>query len=42
MRFAYCALQDNVLVFDLPGSKTEDNYGKANDCALWDGILDYR
>ncbi len=25
-----------------PGVKTEDGYGKANDCALWDGILDYR
>jgi para-nitrobenzyl esterase len=38
----YSAEKDNVLVLDLPGPKTEDNYGKANDCALWDGILDYR
>ncbi len=38
----YSAEKDNVLVLDLPGPKTEDNYGKANDCALWDSILDYR
>jgi para-nitrobenzyl esterase len=38
----YSAEKDNVLVLDLPGMKSEDDYGKANDCALWDGILDYR
>jgi para-nitrobenzyl esterase len=38
----YSAEKDNVLVLDLPGPKTEDGYGKANDCALWDNILDYR
>jgi para-nitrobenzyl esterase len=38
----YSAEKDNVLVLDLPGPKTDDGYGKANDCALWDGILDYR
>ena len=38
----YAAEKDNVLVLDLPGVKSEDGYGKANDCALWDGILAYR
>ncbi len=38
----YSAEKDNVLVLDLPGPKTADGYGKANDCALWDDILDYR
>jgi para-nitrobenzyl esterase len=38
----YSAEKDNTLVLDLPGPKTQDGYGKANDCALWDRILDYR
>jgi para-nitrobenzyl esterase len=38
----YSAERDNILVLDLSGPKTEDGYGKASDCALWDGILDYR
>jgi para-nitrobenzyl esterase len=38
----YVAEKDNVLHLDLPGPKTADGYGGANDCDLWDTILDYR
>jgi para-nitrobenzyl esterase len=39
---SYSADKDNVLSLDLPGPKMTEGYGKANDCDLWDGILDYR
>jgi para-nitrobenzyl esterase len=38
----YSVEQDNILTFDLPGPKTADGYGKANDCDLWDNILSYQ
>ena len=38
----YSAEKDNVLYLDLPGPKTADGYGKANDCDLWDTILNYQ
>jgi carboxylesterase type B len=38
----YSAEKDNVLHLDLAGPKSVDGYGKANDCDLWDTILDYR
>jgi para-nitrobenzyl esterase len=38
----YSAEKDNVLTLDLPGPKTVDGYGKANDCDLWDKILSYQ
>jgi para-nitrobenzyl esterase len=37
----YSVEKDNVLVLDLAGAKTVGGYGKANDCELWDTILDY-
>jgi para-nitrobenzyl esterase len=38
----YAAQKDNVLHLDLPGPKTADGYGNANDCDLWDMVLDYQ
>jgi para-nitrobenzyl esterase len=38
----YSAEDDNVQSLDLPGPKTTDGYGNANDCALWDTILSYQ
>jgi para-nitrobenzyl esterase len=37
----YSAEKDNVLHLDIPGPKSIDGYGKANDCDLWDTILTY-
>jgi para-nitrobenzyl esterase len=38
----YSAEKDNVVYLDLAGPKNVEGYGKANDCALWDTILDYQ
>jgi para-nitrobenzyl esterase len=38
----YSVEKDNVLYLDLPGPKIADGYGKANDCDLWDKILNYQ
>jgi para-nitrobenzyl esterase len=38
----YSAEKDNVLHLDLARPKSVDGYGKANDCDLWDTILDYQ
>ena len=38
----YSAETDNVQSLDIPGPKTVDGYGKANDCSLWDAILSFQ
>ena len=37
----YTPAGDNVKYLDLAGSKSANGYGAGNDCALWDGVLDF-
>jgi para-nitrobenzyl esterase len=38
----YSAEADNILILNSPVSKTADDYGKANDCSLWDAVLTFK
>lgn len=38
----YAADKDNIQSLNSPAPETVEGYGKANDCALWDGILTFQ